>query len=105
MADPLIVKSPSGRCETDTYSSAPDICTVLRVVLVTLAVVGALWLVSAIRTVLLLLVFSVLFAYLVAPLVPVVHRPLAARRPRRGREPPRAIAIRAAHLALFGAIS
>lgn len=56
----------------------------LRVVLVVVAVACALWLVARLDTLILLLVLSIFFAYLIAPLVEFVKRPFALRgRPRR----------------------
>ena len=77
--------------------------TVVRLVLVVLAVFGALWLVYALGTLILLLIFSVLFAYLVAPLVAFVQTRLAVGR--RRRELPRGIAIGIAYLVIFGAVA
>lgn len=56
----------------------------LRIVGVILGVALVLWLVFELRTVILLLVFSVFFAYLIAPLVDLVGHPFTLRgRPRR----------------------
>lgn len=49
--------------------------TVLRVVIVILLVIGILWVVSKITGILLLLVLSIFFAYLVSPLVEFLRRP------------------------------
>ncbi len=49
---------------------------VLRVLAVVLAVVGLLWLIRSLQTILLLIVFSVFFAYLMAPLVELMHTPV-----------------------------
>ena len=103
MADRVAVERTSRRPPADTSSSAPDTWTVLRIVLVVLAVPGALWLVYELRTVVLLLVFSVLFAYLVAPLVDFVQRRLVVGR--RRRQLPRGVAIGIAYVLLFGAVA
>jgi predicted PurR-regulated permease PerM len=55
----------------------------LRILAVIVGVALLLWLIVQLRTVILLLVFSVLFAYLVAPLVEVVQRPRTLRGRRR----------------------
>jgi predicted PurR-regulated permease PerM len=75
---------------------------VLRLVLVLLAVAAGLWLLFALRGVILLLVLSMLFAYLIAPLVEFLCRPVTW-----GRRPwaiPRALAIAMVYLALFASI-
>ncbi len=75
---------------------------VLRIVLLLLAVAALLWIVYKLTTVLLLVVLSIFFAYLVAPLVDLVQRPL----PLGGRERviPRGIAIGIVYFVLFGGI-
>jgi predicted PurR-regulated permease PerM len=103
MADPLVVRRSWGRRSADTHSSAPLISTVLQVVLVVVAVLGALWLVYELGTIILLLVFSILFAYLVAPLVAFVERRLVIGR--RRRELSRGVAIGIAYLVIVGAIA
>jgi predicted PurR-regulated permease PerM len=61
-----------------------------------------LWAFQALESVILLLVLSIFFAYLIAPLVEVVRRPFL----ERGREHimPRAAAIGIVYLALFGSL-
>src|SRR5258708_33088683 len=49
---------------------------VLRIILILLAVAAFLWIVYKLTTVLLLIVLSIFFAYLVAPLVDMVQRPI-----------------------------
>ncbi len=70
----------------------------LRVVGTVLAVLGALALLYLLRTVLLVLVFAVVFAYLIFPLVKLAERGL----PRSGR---RSVAIAAVYLVLVAALS
>jgi predicted PurR-regulated permease PerM len=70
----------------------------LRVMWTVLVVIGALALVYLLRTVLLMLVFAVVFAYLIFPLVKLVERGL----PRSGRRP---IAIGVIYLVLVAALS
>lgn len=75
---------------------------VLRIVVLLLAIAGFLWVVYKLTTVLLLLVLSIFFAYLVAPLVDLVQQPL--RLGRREYRLPRGLAIGIVYLALFVAI-
>jgi len=70
----------------------------LRVVWTVLVVIGALALVYLLRTVLVVLAFSVVFAYLIFPLVKLVERFL----PRRTRRP---LAIGVIYLVLVAALS
>jgi predicted PurR-regulated permease PerM len=84
-------------------SSTSDTWTALRVSLVVLGVVAALWLAYQLGTLIILFVFSVLFAYLVAPLVAFVQRRLTVGG---GRRPlPRGAAIGLAYLAMFGVVA
>jgi predicted PurR-regulated permease PerM len=89
-----------------TQASAPQTRAILRVVWLVLAaliaVLVAWWILRALTGVLLLLVLSIFFAYLIAPLVEFVHRPVYFR----GREHvmPRALAIGIVYLALFGSL-
>jgi predicted PurR-regulated permease PerM len=75
---------------------------ILRVVLIILAVAAALFALYQLEGVILLLVLAIFFAYLVAPLVDVVRRPMYLR----GREfvMPRGVAIGIVYLVLFGSI-
>jgi predicted PurR-regulated permease PerM len=75
---------------------------VLRVVLVVLCVAAALWMLYALESVILLVVLSIFFAYLIAPLVDVMERPI--RLGSREIKLPRAVAIGAVYLILFGAL-
>jgi predicted PurR-regulated permease PerM len=72
---------------------------VLRIILILLAVGALLWIVYKLTTVLLLVVLSVFFAYLVAPLVDLVQRPV--RIGGRERVMPRGLAIGIVYVALF----
>jgi len=76
---------------------------VLRIIVLLLAVAGLLWVVYKLTTVLLLLVLSIFFAYLVAPLVDIVERPI--RLGGRERRIPRGLAIAVVYLGLFVGIS
>jgi predicted PurR-regulated permease PerM len=68
-----------------------------------LAVAAGLWLLFALQGVILLLVLSMLFAYLIAPLVEFLCRPVTwGRRPRAI---PRPLAIAMVYLALFASVA
>jgi len=75
---------------------------VLRIILILLAVAALLWVVYKLTTVLLLLVLSIFFAYLVAPLVDLVERPVRIRG--RERRLPRGLAIGIVYVVIFAAI-
>ncbi|HYX28606.1 MAG TPA: hypothetical protein VE863_08570, partial [Pyrinomonadaceae bacterium] len=72
---------------------------VLRIILILLAVAALLWVIYKLTTVLLLLVLSIFFAYLVAPLVDLVEKPvhLGGRR----FIIPRGLAIGVVYLFIF----
>lgn len=75
--------------------------TSVQILLVIAALVAALWVLHRIEGVLLVLALSVLFAYLVAPVVEFFRRPAARIVP--GRALPLPLAIFAAYLVIFGA--
>jgi predicted PurR-regulated permease PerM len=83
-------------------ATGPPVRVVLRVIFVVLLVACALWIVYKLTTVLLLLVLSVFFAYLVYPLVEFLHRPLTIGRLRIAM--PRPLAIGLAYLLIFAAV-
>jgi predicted PurR-regulated permease PerM len=72
---------------------------VLRIIGILLAVIAVLWVVYKLTTVLLLVVLSIFFAYLVAPLVDLVQRPIRIRG--RERVIHRGLAIGIVYLVLF----
>lgn len=72
---------------------------VLRIVVLLLAVAGVLWMIYKLTAVLLLLVLSIFFAYLVAPLVDLVQQPL--RLGKKQYRIPRGAAIGIVYLLLF----
>lgn len=76
--------------------------TVLRIIVVLLAVVIVLWMISKLTGIILLLVLSIFFAYLVSPLVEFIRQP----RTIGGRNIaiPKAIAIALAYLLILAAI-
>src|SRR2546430_10999287 len=75
---------------------------VLRIIVLLLAVAALLWIIYKLTTVLLVLVLSIFFAYLVAPLVDLVERPvnLGGRVIRI----PRGLAIGVVYLFLFAVV-
>ena len=82
--------------------SWPSVRVVLRVIIVILLVLGTLSVLNRLTTVILLLVLSVFFAYLVAPLVEFVRRPRYLFGLRIAV--PHAAAIGIAYLLMFAAI-
>jgi predicted PurR-regulated permease PerM len=72
---------------------------ILRIILLLLVVAGGLWIVYRLTTVLLLVVLAIFFAYLVAPLVDLVQRPI--RIGGRQRVIPRGLAIGIVYLVLL----
>lgn len=68
-----------------------------------LGVALGLWVLYRLRSVLLLLVLAVFFAYLVAPLVRVLRRPITARG--RSFELPLPLAIGVIYVAIFGSLA
>jgi predicted PurR-regulated permease PerM len=75
---------------------------ILRLLIVVLVVAVFIWSLYRLESVLLLLVLSIFFAYLIAPLVELVHRPLKVGG--RERLMPRPLAIGIVYLALFGSL-
>jgi predicted PurR-regulated permease PerM len=80
----------------------PQTRAVLRVILIVLSVAAALWMLHALQGVILLVVLAVFFAYLLAPLVEVFHRPI--RLGGRPRLTPRPLAIVMVYLILFATL-
>jgi predicted PurR-regulated permease PerM len=76
---------------------------VVRTVLIVVGVVGGLWLAYQLTTLIVLVLFSILFAYLLAPLVEFVQCGLS-RRARHG-ELSRGVAIAIAYLLIFGGVA
>jgi predicted PurR-regulated permease PerM len=82
--------------------SWPPVRVILRVIFIALAVAATLWVLFKLTTVILLLVLSIFFAYLVSPLVEFLQR---ARNIGRFRIAlPRALAIGLAYLLIFAAV-
>ncbi len=80
----------------------PQKRVVLRVIVIILLVAAMMWVLYKLEGVLLLIVLSVFFAYLIAPLVELVRRPFHLR----GREHimPRAAAIGVVYFVVFGSL-
>jgi predicted PurR-regulated permease PerM len=72
---------------------------VLRIVVILLAVAAFLWILYKLTTVLLLLVLSIFFAYLIAPLVDLVQQPLRIRQ--KDYRIPRGLAIGIVYIIIF----
>jgi predicted PurR-regulated permease PerM len=102
LADLFLAHRDPGRRAADIRSSASVAVTVLQAALVVCAVLGALWIVYALGTVILLLVLSVLFAYLVGPVVAFLQHRLAFGK---RRQLPRGLAIGIAYLVFFAAVA
>jgi predicted PurR-regulated permease PerM len=85
-----------------TEAAWPQTRAMLRVILVVLIVAAGLWMLYALQGVILLVVLSMFFAYLIAPLVELVRRPITVRG-RKHVMPP-ALAIGIVYLLLFGSI-
>ena len=88
--------------QTEIVPPASPTRAILRLVLLLLAVAAGLWLLFALRGVILLLLLSMLFAYLIAPLVECLCRPVTWRR--RPWAMPRPLAIAMVYLALFASV-
>lgn len=83
-------------------ASWPPVRVILRVIFITLFVAATLWILFKLTTVILLVVLSVFFAYLVSPLVEFLRRPL--KLGGRTVAIPRALAIGLAYVLIFVAI-
>ena len=83
-------------------ASWPQTRAVLRIIIIILAVAVTLWVIIKLTGVILLLILSVFFAYLVAPLVDFLRRPIKISG--RERSMPRVMAISLAYLIIVAAI-
>ena len=84
---------------SDNVQSWYQTRVVLRILLILLAFVALLWVIYRLTAVLLLIVLSIFFSYLVAPLVDLVQRPINIGR--RSRVIPRGLAIIIVYIVLF----
>src|SRR5713226_2350902 len=80
-------------------TASPQTRAVLRILVILLAALALLWVLYKLTTVILLVVLSIFFAYLVAPLVDLVQRPFSIRGHERLM--PRALAIGIVYVVLF----
>lgn len=80
----------------------PPTRVILRVIFILLVVIGLLWIISKITGIILLLVLSIFFAYLVSPLVEFLRRP--RRIGSREIAIPKTAAIGLAYLIILAAI-
>jgi predicted PurR-regulated permease PerM len=83
-------------------ASWPQTRVVLRVILIVLVVAITLWVIVKLTGLILLLILSIFFAYLVSPLVDFLRRPIVISG--RARQMPRLLAISLAYVILIGAI-
>ncbi|HZI88762.1 MAG TPA: AI-2E family transporter, partial [Pyrinomonadaceae bacterium] len=84
-------------------ASWPQTRVILRVIAIVLIVAITIWVIVKLTGLILLLVLSVFFAYLVSPLVDFLRRPLIISG--RKRTMPRLLAISLAYIVLIGAIA
>lgn len=80
----------------------PPTRVILRVIFILLIVIGLLWIISKITGIILLLVLSIFFAYLVSPMVEFLRQP--RRIGNREIAVPKVAAIGVAYLIILGAI-
>ncbi|HYG11806.1 MAG TPA: AI-2E family transporter [Pyrinomonadaceae bacterium] len=83
-------------------ASWPQTRAVLRLILIVLGVGAIIWALYMLEGVILLLVLSIFFAYLIAPLVELVHRPVWLRGGKQQHLIPRTLAIGIVYLVIFG---
>ncbi|HEY0101767.1 MAG TPA: AI-2E family transporter [Pyrinomonadaceae bacterium] len=82
----------------------PQTRAVLRLILIVLVVAAVIWGLYLLEGVILLLVLSIFFAYLIAPLVEFVHHPVWLRGSERKHFIPRTLAIGVVYLLIFGGL-
>jgi predicted PurR-regulated permease PerM len=95
-----VAEEPAGAAASRSVVRA----TLVAILLVLGAALG-LWVLYRLRSVLLLLVLSVFFAYLVAPLVLVLRRSISARGRRFAFSLPLPLAIGVIYVAIFGSLA
>lgn len=76
---------------------------VLQVILLATAAIATAWLLYALRSIVVLLAFTIIFCYLINPLVELVERPV--RLGHRRIRPPRWLAVTIVYLGLIGGLS
>lgn len=90
----------AARAAVEAYG--PSTRVVLRIIFVVLGVIGLLWIVSKITGIILLLVLSIFFAYLVSPLVEFLRRP--RKISNRTVAIPKVVAIVLSYLIILAAL-
>ena len=100
-ADDVERVAPAGEATTPLASSQTR--AILRLVLLLLFLSAGIWILYVLRGVILLLVLSMFFAYLIAPLIELFRRPVTLPG-RRSVVLPRVIAIAMVYLMLFGSV-
>ncbi|HZH30512.1 MAG TPA: AI-2E family transporter [Pyrinomonadaceae bacterium] len=85
-------------------ASWPQTRAVLRLIMIVLGVAAIIWALYKLEGVILLLVLSIFFAYLIVPLVEFVHRPIWLRGRERKHFIPRTLAIGVVYLLIFGGL-
>ncbi|HEX8131529.1 MAG TPA: AI-2E family transporter [Pyrinomonadaceae bacterium] len=85
-------------------ASWPQTRVVLRLILIVLGVAMVIWALYMLEGVILLLVLSIFFAYLIAPLVELVHRPVKLRKGKQQHIIPRTLAVGIVYLVIFGGL-
>jgi len=90
----------AARAAVEAYG--PSTRVVLRIIFVVLAVLALLWVIAKITGIILLLVLSIFFAYLVSPLVEFIRRPRTIGK--REIAIPKAAAIALSYLLILAAI-
>jgi predicted PurR-regulated permease PerM len=85
-------------------ASWPQTRVVLRLLLIVLGVGAVIWALYMLEGVILLLVLSIFFAYLIAPLVEFFHHPIWLRGRKRRHFIPRTLAIGVVYLIIFGGL-
>jgi len=81
----------------------PQKRVIMRVIIIALLVAALLWVLYRLQGVLLLIILSIFFAYLIAPLVELVRRPFKVRG--RPHTIPRSAAIGIVYLVLFASLT
>src|ERR1044071_1340325 len=76
--------------------------TILRVIIIVLAVAAAIWMLHAVSGVILLVILAIFFAYIVSPLVEFLRRPFKLRGSQYAI--PRTAALSLVYLSIFGTI-
>ncbi len=102
MSDETTKEAAATAAKAAVEAYGPPTRVVLRIIIILLVVIGLLWIISKITGIILLLVLSIFFAYLVSPLVEFLRRP----RHVGGRTLaiPKAAAIALAYLIILAGI-